>query len=1097
MTTETVAVLFTDIVDSTALSSRLTPEVADQARRTHFSILRQAVAESGGTEVKHLGDGLMVVFRSSSVAMACAVAMQQGVERGNRAGAVSVGLRIGLGGGEVANEDEDYFGDPVVEAARLCSLCGSGQILATDLTRVMAGRRNRHRCVPVGPLSLKGFPDPVETVEVAWEPLEAAPIGSIPLPRRLAVRPEVGVVGRESEAILIADAAKRVSGGEGREVLLVSGEAGQGKTTLVAQAARAAFRQEASVMFGHCEEDLATPYRLFSEALGHYIAHADEDRLRAHVEMHGSGLAGLVPALSSRIPGLPSSRATDADSDRYLMFAAVVDLLAQISRETPVVLVLDDLQWADKGSLQLLSHVVASEQPMRVLVLATYRDSELSRAQELVETLGALHRHRGVSRLELGGLGDDGVISLMEAASGQTLEQGEVGLGEAIYRETDGNPFFVTELLRHLTETGAIYRDDTGRWVAIDDLQEAALPQGVREVIGARVVRLGTAAGEVLSVASVIGRDFDFDLLVRTTRSTEDEVLDVLDAGAAAALVRELDSPPGRYSFAHALIQRTLYEDLGPTRRARAHRRVAEALEAICAGRPGDRVEDLARHWFSTTHDRDKALDYSRQAADAALDSLDPGDALRYYTQALELLAQISDPDPVLGIDLAIGLGTAQRQSGDPAYRQTLLDAAREAAGIDDTERLVAAALANDRGVSMLGFSATDEVEVCELALDRLPDDHPDRALILAMLCAELPIAGSFARRQALAEEALTIAEESADDFTVVRVLNHIVLPMRVPQLLEQSLSRSGEALARAERIGDPVLTFWSASARQAVALGAGDIEEVDRTLTIAGILADQLDQPTLNWVHTVQLGTRAQIAGDTDRAEQLANQAFKIGTDGGEPDASVLYGAQMLAVSWQRGTLGHLVPLIETATLENPGVPALTAALALAHVERDDIDGAHRILEQPTSTDFDLPLRGAWLTEMVFFAEVVAECQDAEAAGVVFRWLEPCSGQFAGGGRGAEGPVDQYLGHLATLLGRFDEADAYFGSSAATNNRMGAKFFEARTTLLWGRMLAERRGPGDVERARSLLTEASETGVVNGYGNVVRRAATALQRLG
>ncbi len=153
MTTETVAVLFTDIVDSTALSSRLTPEVADQARRTHFSILRQAVAESGGTEVKHLGDGLMVVFRSSSVAMACAVAMQQGVERGNRAGAVSVGLRIGLGGGEVANEDEDYFGDPVVEAARLCSLCGSGQILATDLTRVMAGRRNRHRCVPVGPLS--------------------------------------------------------------------------------------------------------------------------------------------------------------------------------------------------------------------------------------------------------------------------------------------------------------------------------------------------------------------------------------------------------------------------------------------------------------------------------------------------------------------------------------------------------------------------------------------------------------------------------------------------------------------------------------------------------------------------------------------------------------------------------------------------------------------------------------------------------------------------------------------------------------------------------------------------------------------------------
>ena len=171
MTTENVTVLFTDLVGSTALASSLAPEAADELRREHFSILRQAIAEAGGTEVKNLGDGLMVVFASASAALACAVAMQQGVERDNRDREQSVGLRVGLSGGEVSREDDDYFGDPVVEAARLCAACESGQILAADVVRLMAGRRSRHECRSLGELSLKGLPDPVETVEVRWEPL--------------------------------------------------------------------------------------------------------------------------------------------------------------------------------------------------------------------------------------------------------------------------------------------------------------------------------------------------------------------------------------------------------------------------------------------------------------------------------------------------------------------------------------------------------------------------------------------------------------------------------------------------------------------------------------------------------------------------------------------------------------------------------------------------------------------------------------------------------------------------------------------------------------------------------------------------------------
>jgi class 3 adenylate cyclase len=234
VTTENVAVLFTDMVGSTALASGLSPDAADELRRRHVSALRQAVAEAGGTEVKNLGDGLMVVFASTSAALSCAVTMQQGIERDNRARKQTVGLRVGLSVGEVTREEDDYFGDPVIEAARLCAACEGGQILAADVVRLMAGRRSRHECTSVGPLLLKGFPDAVETVEVRWEPLGGTATNNVPLPDRLGIRPAAGVIGRAGETATIVDAFKRVAGREGRNVFLVSGEAGLGKSTLIA-----------------------------------------------------------------------------------------------------------------------------------------------------------------------------------------------------------------------------------------------------------------------------------------------------------------------------------------------------------------------------------------------------------------------------------------------------------------------------------------------------------------------------------------------------------------------------------------------------------------------------------------------------------------------------------------------------------------------------------------------------------------------------------------------------------------------------------------------------------------------------------------------
>jgi class 3 adenylate cyclase len=1100
LTTENVAILFTDVVGSTELSQRLSPETADEVRRGHFSILRQAIAEAGGTEVKNLGDGLMVVFASASAAVACGVAMQQGVERDNRGREHSVGLRVGLSGGEVSREDEDYFGDPVVEAARLCATCESGQVLAAEWVRLTAGRRIRHECRPFGGLALKGLPDPVETVEVFWEPLGGADAGdAIPLPGRLARRPSIGMVGREAEMQTMTDAVKRVAGGDGREVLLISGEAGLGKTTLVAEAARVAFEGGACVLLGHCEEDLATPYQHFAEALRHYVTHAPEDQLRAHVEEHGSELTRLVPALASRIPDLPPSKATDSDTERFLLFAAVVGLLATMSVHQPVVLVLDDLQWADKGTLLLLRSLVAAEQAMRVLVLGTYRDSELSHSHPLLDTLAALRRQGGVSRIELTGLDDRGVVSFMEAAAGQTLDGAGVSLAHAVYRETDGNPFFVSELLRHLSETGAIHQDATGRWVAEDSLDQMALPESVREVIGARVGRLGPEAERVLSMAAVIGRDFDLDVLARATKTSEDEVLDILDAAATVALVRELGNAPGRYNFSHALIQHTLYEDFGSTRRARAHRQVAEALEDVCGDRTGDRVDELARHWFSAIQpiDLTKAMDYSRQAGDAALRALAPANALRYYAQALDLYSQATDPDLVLGIDLAIGLGTAQRQTGDPAFRDTLLDAAHRAAGLGDADRLVAAALANDRGFfSAFGVIDADKVAILEAALEELPVGDARRPLTLANLCQELTYGTPIERRVALADEAIALAEMSGDDATMVRVLNHVSVPLLVPHLLDQSLERSARSLALAERVGDPALLFRAATVRRIAAACAGDIEELDRCFGMAGSRAEQLDQPTLNWVQAFSRATRALVAGDADLAEQLATEALQIGTDSGQPDAAGIFGPQLLGVAFERGTIGELVTIIEQSAIENPGVPSFVAVLALAQAESGDTDAARHLLEEFAATDFQLPLDYVWLTGMACYAEAAIECRDPGYAEPVFERLSPWSGRLVYDSATATGPVDQFLGGLATVMGRYDEANAYFAQCSAFCGRAGAKFYASRTDFSWGRMLAERQAPGDIEKARDLLTKGHTAAAANGYGTVERRAAAALRDL-
>ncbi len=1115
-----VTFLLTDIERSTDLWEAH-PLAMTSVIARHHEIVADCIDAHGGRQPRSQGEGdsTLSVFSRATDAVGAALAVQRALAAEPWPDGIELRVRAGLHTGEAEVRGGDYFGASVSRTARIRALARGCEVLLSQTTAQLAMDRlpaGAELC-PAGRHALKGLareedifqlrapglvdaPLPVleaETADTHREP-PGQGAASVPLPSRLSTQPPAGVVGRRAEISTIAAARRRVAAGEGLETLLISGEAGLGKTTLAAQAARAAFDEGSCVLFGHCEEDLATPYQLFAEALAHLVAHADQERL-GQVGQHAAELARLIPALAGRIPGLAPSKATDADTERYLLFAAVVGLLATLSRAQPIILVLDDLQWADKGSLLLLRHLAAAEQAVRVLILGTYRDSELSSSHPLIDTLAALHRQSKISRIELAGLDDTGVVALLEATAGHTLDEAGVSLAHAVYLETDGNPFFVSEVLRHLSETGAIYQDATGRWAAQGSLEQMALPDSVRVVIAARVGRLGQDAGRVLSVASVIGRDFDLDLLARATRTSEDELLDVLDAAAAVTLVREVPGAAGRYSFAHALIQHTLYENLGPTRRARAHRGVAEALEELCGDHPGARVGELARHWSNATEPSvlDKAIRYSREAADAALAALAPHDALRYYAQALALSGQAHDPDPILSLDLTVGLGTAQRQTGDPAYRATLLSAARRAAGHGDTDRLVGAVLASDRGFfSTFGTVNPDNIEILETALARLPADHPDRALVLAMLCQDLTYSSPLDRRLALAEEALAIAESSGHDAVIVRVLNLIYLPLRVPSQLEQSLTQTADALARAERLGDPVQLLWALGWRASIVASTGDIEEMNHCLERVQSMAAQVNQPSLNWIVNCELAASALAVGDLERAELLIDNAFNIGTSIDEPDVDVYFKAQVLGLSARRGTLGDIASLIAQTVSENPGIPSLRGNLARAYVQGKRMDEARSLLDEFARSGFHLPLDFLWLIGMVGWAEVAIACRDPEYAGPLFDRLLPWAGHFPYIDVASEGPVSLYLGGLCAVLGRYGEADAYFAQAADFCERFGTRCFAAQTDLWWGRMLAESNPAGDADRARLFLSRAHAIALAHGYGGIQSDAAEALQHL-
>ena len=1031
----TSTVLFTDIVGSTDLSVAHGDRY-NEARRAHDAVLRTAIESNRGTVVKGLGDGVMATFDGVADGVAAARAAQQALHRLNRRRPEpALSIRVGLSVGDVTFEDGDCFGEPVVQAARLCASAEGGQILTTSVVRALAGGARAAGFDELGPLALKGLPDPVDAVEVLWDRPDGT---AVALPARLATDLPA-FVGRAAELQELHDAFRSVGDHQRRRVVLVAGEPGVGKTTVVSHAIRLWYDAGATVAMGRCEEDLRAPYRPFADAIAHLVAGAPPEVLQAHVARHGASLLPLAPGLARRVEHLPSAASTDPESERFLLFAAVADLLAAMSEAAPLVLLLDDLHWADAGTASLLRSLATAPEPARLLILGTFRSEELAPEHPMGQALAAFRRADAVSRLQLGGLASGDIVELVERWTGASGGTGAVRLADDLVAETDGNAFFVTEVMRHLDETGQL-ADLSGS--ARSDA--SLMPESVREVLGERVARLGSEADGILASAAVIGMEFALPLLAAVTGLADAKLLATLDEASAAALVREASDVPGRFAFTHALVQHAILANIGASREAALHRRVAEVLETDHDGTVP--VAELARHWLQATNVSDglRARDWAVRAGEAALEALAPGDAVAYFRQALLLHDQLRNADVAMRIDLLTQLGTAERQAGDPEHRDTLLKAGRLARRRDDSLRLAAAALANNSG-TFAQFQGVDaeRVEMLEAAIAS-GGEGARQALLLGTLANELTYSGDFDRRRQLADDALKAARRHGDPALVLRVLNLVFYALWIPETLDERLALSAESARLLAAVDDPLPRFWAGKSAYLNLTQAGRIEEAAPFLDTIVELAERLAQPALLWRARHTEACRLILAGDPHAAEPLARAALELGERAGEQGAIVYFKTQQMLLHWQRGSMAELAAGIKGPSTRPPNA---LASLCLIFAEGDRQDEAAALLDVGTDRGFaDLTHDPSWITCVAFYAESAIRLGHARSAAVLHRLLLPFEHQVGFDGVATTGSLQHHLGGLAGVLGRHDEAVERLEASVALHRQMGAPFFEARS---------------------------------------------------
>ncbi len=870
-------------------------------------------------------------------------------------------------------------------------------------------------------------------------------------------------VGR-SEALAVLSGILSFSSERPGGCVLISGEPGIGKTALVSHFALDAHSRGAIVLLGQAHEDFGRPFGLFADI----VSQCAQQGLGGFPECDPR----LFTLLDSPIQGDPSddgksgsinryraNSSPDPENERFLLVNSVIDLMSRVAAAGPALVILEDLQWSDRPSLQLLRKLVVENHRVGIGIVATFRGSDIERDHPLQGILAALRRNSSVKRVDLGGLEALETERILCSLAPMASREEVALVAKTLHDEARGNPFFSRELVQHLIESGTLVCGDDGLWKLDSHMQINNLPASIMEVTTQRVERLGKDARSILEVASVMGTEFELEILAAVSGFLEDDVIEVLESAQLAQIVSESASENGRYGFVHALLQRAIYDSLSLNRASRIHLSVAKALELqnasslegeLTSASKRQLVTTLAHHWYrSPAKDGTaKAFEYACAAADGAVAAFAPDEAVEWYMKAIELEPKVTPPDPARSCSLLISLGVAQRQAGTGGSRKTLLAASARAKEILRPDLVVRAAVANNRGFySAAGIVDLERVAALEGALEVVGNaDSPARARLLATLSSELTFAGDYDRRLKLADEALAIAKRLGDPLTIAQIMTLRLSAISVPDTLKLRMQESAEAIRLAEELGHRSLRFASAGHRALVCAETADLEGIDTSIAMMSSISQEVGRP---WMRMVELWTkqwRSVLGGDLELAETLANQALEIGLKSHQPEAAVVYTAQIFNIKMTQGLGADLIELMAKAASDNPGIPVLKAAHILLASEFGDKELAGKELAEASTDNFAvLPYDHTWLAGIGVYSAAAANLGAKKEAAILFRLLSPWEDQVMTTGLNVAGPVATALAELATTLGDTAVAERFQSKALKISRDLKAPMLEER----------------------------------------------------
>ncbi len=576
----------------------------------------------------------------------------------------------------------------------------------------------------------------------------------------------------------------------------------------------------------------------------------------------------------------------------------------------------------------------------------------------------------------------------------------------------------------------------------------------------------------MLLVASVVGREFDYDVLAAVVPQDDDELVEALDEGVEARVLREVGHV-GRYGFTHALVRATLYDSISQLRRARLHGRVGEALVSLRGGDLDPHLAMLAHHFAQAApvERPDRAIDFALAAARRADRLLAWEEAAQHYRAALRARELSGAVDDHVRAELLLALGTSEERAGlEEESRATFHSAIRTARQLDDAVLFSRGALGVAGPWSALSRSDPERVSLLDEAMEALPDeDSPLRARILARMSLELYYAGEPELRLSLSDEAVAIARRTGDLRTLATCLDARHYALWLPENVEERLEVAAELRRVAEETGDPELELQGAGWTIIDLMELGDIQGVDIQIAAASKLAEAVHRPIWLWWTSLFRGARAQLDGRFDDAERLAQETLAIGQRGQAENALHYYAQAMFNIRREQGRLAEVEGAVRGFIELYPAIPAWRSALALMLIELGRPDEARAEFEEVARGGFAaFPRDANWLIAITLMAEVCGALGDAPRAAELYGLLSPYAGRNVVVGRNAtcNGSASRLLGVLAVAQGPWDVAEGHFDEAQRMHASMGARPWHARTQVSYAELLLARRGPGDVERA-------------------------------